>query len=316
MIASLQNCRDNTDGDQCDQCLPGYVGNATHGSSNDCTPQSSNQNTCDECDEIGSYGCTDRGCQCKPNVVGERCDQCRSGTYNLAYTNQLGCAECYCSGVSTRCTSSHLYRQPIPINIFSDQFTLTDLQGNAVINGEQLTRNFSENQFNYELANGQDETLYWSLSEQFVGNQILSYGGALRFVLRNAKVSGQYVVDKDVILNGNGVSLFWSRQDSADEINKVNLYESEWQSIERDGPRPASRADLLSVLSNLQSILIRATLYDFVRETSIGDVTLDTATSFEGDEEASAVEKCHCPSGYSGTSCEVCSLYIYRVSHK
>lgn len=85
------------------------------------------------------------------------------------------------------------------------------------------------------------------------------------------------------------------------------ILENEWQRIVRDqyGFGPASRADLITALSNLQSILIRATLNDFVYETSISDVTLDTARSEKSELEASDVEKCRCPSGYSGTSCEV-----------
>lgn len=92
---------------------------------------------------------------------------------------------------------------------------------------------------------------------------------------------------------------------SYDQRTEVKLLESEWNRINLSGPRPASRADIITVLSNLQTILIRATLNDFVFVTSISDVILDTAVSTVGDVEAKEVEKCRCPSGYSGTSCEV-----------
>lgn len=91
----------------------------------------------------------------------------------------------------------------------------------------------------------------------------------------------------------------------------MKIIETEWLNNNRNGPRPASRADLLSVLSNLKSILIRATLYDIVRETSISDVTLDTAVAEASGENAESVEKCRCPSGYSGTSCEVITKINY-----
>jgi hypothetical protein len=32
----LQNCQDNTEGDRCQYCKPGYVGNATRGTPYDC----------------------------------------------------------------------------------------------------------------------------------------------------------------------------------------------------------------------------------------------------------------------------------------
>lgn len=92
----------------------------------------------------------------------------------------------------------------------------------------------------------------------------------------------------------------------------MKIIESQWQSIDRSGPRPASRADLLTVLSNVQSVLIRATLSEGVRETSISDVSLDTAVSEDRGDAATAVEKCRCPSGYRGTSCEVRNpIYFY-----
>lgn len=32
----FQQCRDNTEGDRCDRCLPGYYGDATAGTPTDC----------------------------------------------------------------------------------------------------------------------------------------------------------------------------------------------------------------------------------------------------------------------------------------
>lgn len=101
--------------------------------------------------------------------------------------------------------------------IFNDEFTVTNHKGHAVINANELITNIAENEFRFELPNGQDETLYWSLPEQFVGNQILSYGGALQFTVRN-NFSGQFVVDRDVILNGNEISLIWIRDDHKEEV--------------------------------------------------------------------------------------------------
>lgn len=130
----------------------------------------------------------------------------------------MGCAECYCSGVSSSCSSSHLYRQEIPMVIFNDLFTLTNHQGNALVEANDLTTDIANNQLSFDFPNGHEETLYWSLPESFVGNQVLSYGGALRFTVRNSNFSGQYVADRDVILNGNDISLIWSRQDQTDEV--------------------------------------------------------------------------------------------------
>lgn len=103
--------------------------------------------------------------------------------------------------------------------IFNDEFTLTNHNGYVVTHAAELIPEIALNQLSYEFQNGHEETLYWSLPEKFVGNKILSYGGALRFVLRNPVFSGQYVADRDVILNGNDISLFWSRKDQTEEVS-------------------------------------------------------------------------------------------------
>lgn len=96
------------------------------------------------------------------------------------------------------------------------------------------------------------------------------------------------------------------------QTDTVRFVESEWQSVERSGTRPASRADLLTVLSNLQYILIRASLKETVYEVQISDVSLDTAVQQEtGQKVVEEVEVCRCPEGYRGTSCEVGQEFFF-----
>lgn len=84
------------------------------------------------------------------------------------------------------------------------------------------------------------------------------------------------------------------------------MVESEWQSVNRNGPAPATHADLNTVLSKLESILIRASLRQSVRATSISDVSMDTAVRTQtGQPAVNDIEVCSCPAGYRGTSCEV-----------
>lgn len=52
-------------------------------------------------------------------------------------------------------------------------------------------------------------TMYWSLPSVFTGNKVKSYGGQLEFMQRYTS-SGRYVPDRDVIIVGNGITLFWS----------------------------------------------------------------------------------------------------------
>lgn len=222
---SCLNCRDNTYGDECESCEPGFVGNASIGTPYDCNrgddgpdpgypvdprpPDGDWSKKCSEerCDKRGVLSC-ERECVCKANVIGYRCDQCREGTFNLQENNMAGCSECFCSGATRTCSSSRLYLEQIPMIIFDDQFTLANRLGVPAENNEDLRTDLSENQISANVYGS--DSYYWSLPSRFLGNQILSYGGSLYFTLRN-RGDGEYVPDQDVILTGNGLTLFWSR---------------------------------------------------------------------------------------------------------
>ena len=61
-----------------------------------------------------SISCTDYGvCSCKERVIGNKCSECKNGTFNLADQNQYGCTECMCSGITENCTSTSLYRSQV-----------------------------------------------------------------------------------------------------------------------------------------------------------------------------------------------------------
>lgn len=64
------------------------------------------------------------------------------------------------------------------------------------------------NQISYNLPE-QRETLYWSLPSVFTGNKVKSYGGKLEFTLKYT-ASGRYFSDRDIILTGNGIRLYWT----------------------------------------------------------------------------------------------------------
>ncbi|XP_025424275.1 laminin subunit gamma-1 isoform X2 [Sipha flava] len=93
-------CTYNTGGPQCDQCLPGYFGDALDPEKGDCKP-------CD-CYHLGT---TETGfgplacdqlngqCQCKPHVTGINCDQCEVGYFNIASGD--GCQSCGCDPIGS-----------------------------------------------------------------------------------------------------------------------------------------------------------------------------------------------------------------------
>lgn len=151
------------------------------------------------------------------NVVGQRCDQCRQGSYNLQESSPEGCTECFCSGVTKSCASKRLYREQIPMNLFEDKFTLTDHLGYIKVADEPIP-DISRNEFSANVYDTQ--TYYWSLPARFLGNQILSYGGQLNFTVRN-EGHGSYVEDQDVLLTGNGLTLSWSRRSHDEGVSLI-----------------------------------------------------------------------------------------------
>lgn len=237
--------------------------------------------------------------------MGSKCHQCREGTFGLSELNPAGCRECFCSGASSSCNSGVFYREEIPV------FMLEETNGFAITDREAMrpmSNDFhfdpTRNEIKYLFDN--DESIYyWSLPNRLTGNKILSYGGKLTITQRT-EGSGRYFPDQDVILKGNGITLFWTRKVLEEETFSVPLEESEWQSSARTGPRPASRSDLLTVLANVEHILVRASLREYTSESAISDISMETAVKHVNKKgSADGIEVCMCPQGYKGTSCEV-----------
>lgn len=172
---------------------------------------------------------------------------------------------------------------------------------------EEPVIDYSTNKLSNRIHDG--NTYYWSLPQRFLGNQLRSYGGFLTFTIEN-DAYGTYTPDQDIIIRGNGLTLVWTRGNPDEKTTSARFKETEWQSLDRGGPRIASRADLLTVLSNLEAILIRATLKEGVSVAHLSDVALDTAVQQQtGQETVGDVEICRCPEGYTGTSCEVSDFF-------
>ena len=75
--------------------------------------------------------------------------------------------------------------------------------------------------------------------------------------------------------------------------------------MKSDG-RPATREDLLLVLADLDTVLVRASYITTTLRTAISDVVMETASeNMMMSEPLYEVEQCECPNGYEGTSCEV-----------
>ncbi|XP_026298179.1 basement membrane-specific heparan sulfate proteoglycan core protein isoform X8 [Apis mellifera] len=313
-----ENCAHHTTGDFCDICESGYEGDATRGTPYDCTY--STERPC-MCNELGSRSsvCIGNTCDCKRNVEGSQCNRCRSGTFGLSAENPNGCNECYCSGLTDQCHESSLYVQQIPMWVYDNQhgFTLTDSSRQEIID-DGFELNLATNEIGYRYPDSRGRRLFWSLPTIFTGNKVKSYGGNLTLTQHITAYSGaQSYKDQDIILIGNGITLFWTNpteiQPDIPLTYSVPFRESEWKRLTTEGPRVTSRIDLMTVLSNLEAILVRATHSEWMTATYISDISLDTAVEHQtGNKRAIQVEVCRCPTGYVGTSCESCARGYYR----
>ncbi|CAL4059747.1 unnamed protein product, partial [Meganyctiphanes norvegica] len=79
-------CLNNTYGDSCERCAPGYYGDAI-------SLKNCQSCTCDEC---GTRDCKHYTgvCECHENVIGDHCDQCAADHWGFASCQ--GCQHCQC----------------------------------------------------------------------------------------------------------------------------------------------------------------------------------------------------------------------------
>ncbi|KAL7742847.1 hypothetical protein ACLKA6_012270 [Drosophila palustris] len=320
------SCAHNTEGENCEQCAPGYVGDATRGTPYDCQPDNNgpqppqpphpepdNQTRCQWCNRDGTENCNEGICNCKPNVIGSRCDQCRDGTFGLSPYHMDGCKECFCSGHATQCQSASLFRELIAVDFISNKALITDENG-LEMDRENLNVDIPNNMYTYSYQSY--STKYWSLRGNVQGNQLHAYGGKLNYTLVT-KSYGMYQPGNDVVIIGNGIRLIWSRPAELSDLDEYSVTLSEddqWQRMDRGRTMPATRSDVMSVLTNVEHLLIRATPKIPTAETSIRDVTLELAVEMAqpGAEHAVDIEVCQCPAGYTGNSCESCAPLYYH----
>lgn len=120
-----------------------------------------------------------------------------------------------------------------------------------------------------------------------------------------------------------------------DNSVEVRFWEGEWHHSEAQllGQIPmvdfTTRQNIMTVLEDIQYIYIRASFDKDLIESSILSLDMDTAILANTSALVPAVfvEKCICPDGYAGDSCEVTNLsnelhqqpfkfFNYRISIK
>ncbi|XP_055952530.1 laminin subunit alpha-1-like isoform X1 [Argiope bruennichi] len=263
------------------------------------------------CHSAGTIGSVCEGdCVCKTHVQGSRCDRCKQGFYHLSADNPDGCSQCFCFGMSDECAESD-WGVTIIQNV--EDWRVTDLKGTRVVkplpeNGNVVIANDDVSNFN---------TYYWLAPPDYLGKKLYSYGSDLKFtlsyVVARGDTSGTYTENADVVLEGNGqqIGYNWGIRPEFDEVAiSVPLREQGWFMLtpREDGTNSVSREDFTLILNDLTKLLIRAKFHTDQIEGRLHNIGMEIAAKESKSlRKIGSVEKCVCPVGYAGLSCELCA---------
>ncbi|XP_061379354.1 laminin subunit alpha lam-3 isoform X1 [Danaus plexippus] len=346
-------CPARTRGPGCSQCTPGYWGRTAGCHTCDCGPGAVGGNcdpvsgqcncrpgwtgrACDRCArahygprcrpcgchragtrcEDGLCPCDSNGqCPCKDNVVGEKCDRCLEGTFGLSESNPVGCTACFCFGRSAQCTQAAVSRaalhNAVPLH-------LRLMRGHIITTMDRhspLAIHTSVQDAHITLPDP-PVPVYAELPSLFLGDRVLSYGGALRF---RVEQEGGTPIPRDVLIDFPLVSIYgynivldyYERAPPINNTYAVYLHESLWE-VRGAGTggtgAVASRGALMLTLRDVRRLLLRVSTREPTDEplhVLLLNVTLETAIpGLSRGAPAPGVERCSCPRGYSSGSCQ------------
>ncbi|XP_044024751.1 laminin subunit alpha-2 isoform X3 [Siniperca chuatsi] len=314
-------CRDSFRGEKCNECQIGYR-DFPQCTQCECNFSGSDSQTCDLEREV--CACADRTgkCSCKANVEGDNCDRCKPDTFGLSVRNPLGCSKCYCYGLTQSCTEAQgLIRMWLTLKPEQTVLPLVD-KSNAVETRRGVSFQHPEILAHAELVTSTlSEPYYWKLPEQFRGSMITAYGGQLKYAVyyEARDETGPSSYEPQVIIKGGpNRNVLMTRHIPGLQIgqltrHEIDMTEHEWKYA--DG-RSMTREDFMDILFYVDYILIKASHGNLMRHSRISEISLTVAEEgrpTKESEKAHQIEKCDCPIGYSGLSCEECAAGFYRL---
>ncbi|XP_019203496.1 laminin subunit alpha-3 isoform X3 [Oreochromis niloticus] len=272
----------------------------------ECSPSGIAANAGAQCDRNTGQ------CSCKPRIGGRKCDRCAPGYYRFpdcvpCDCNQGGVTSNVCDPDTGRCLCKFVDMQGWRLES-PDREEVTSVLNKAS---------------NTVVADIQElspavQTLHWVAPPSYLGNRISSYGGFLTYQSKSFGIpsEGMTPIGKrpDVVLTGHNMTLIHTSPQAPlpDRLyqGRVQLLEGNWRHAINN--RPVSREELMMVLAGLVGLRIRALYFTQSQRLSLGEVGLEGATASGTGGSSNLVEKCSCPSQYTGDSCEKCQPGYYR----
>ncbi|ELU12610.1 hypothetical protein CAPTEDRAFT_90300, partial [Capitella teleta] len=311
---TCSGCPEGYTGRRCESCAPGYEGDPTI-PGDFCKPVGQ------RCDSRGSLTANPNPatgqCDCKSLVQGETCNTCSPRAFFLSEDNPDGCVSCFCSGLTSMCTST-TWNRAVVSSVFgrdNQGFSITDRGRRQTYTDVNVNARDRELLFQ-DFPRLPSEVYYWNMPDKYLGNKVTSYGGKLRYTLQflpgfDASLTSGYPA---VEISGNDIILEYDQrqalQANTPTTFQVIFQEQYWK---RPDNHPATREHMLMALADLDYIIIKASHAVSTVESGLRDVSMDIAEDrTTGLERAYPVEQCSCPVGYVGLSCEDCSLGYTR----
>ena len=295
-------CREGFTGAGCDACAVGYR-DYPH-----CKP-------C-PCSLAGTVGGQCSGeCHCKRHVTGPRCDRCRAGYFALIDANPEGCTECFCYGVTTACESADL---GVEVLDHESGWSVTDISGRIRVSPywSSATSGLTIAQEDIGL-----DAYYWEAPEVYIGNKLVSYGQQITVLTSwhagRGDTSGTPTKEPDVIIGGAGFRIGYGHSNYKGSKNatiKLVLLEHDWYHLPGGGP--VTKHQFMQCIGNMERLMFRAKYHSDQLEGTLHTAAMEFGVSGSlALTRTRAVEKCHCPPGYTGLSCETCDYGYTRVNN-